>query len=426
MSEPTREESRQLAPAGWGDGGGALAIADREVGAAAAVAREESEIKAAIVIARRFPRSEETAYTKVMKSCGRPNFAEEAMYRFPRGKATIEGPSVDMAREIARNWGNIRYGLRIVSVDKEMVHIKGWCLDLETNAYIEHEDKFARLIQRVQKDGKTAWVEPDERDLRELVNRRGAILVRNAILQVIPPDLVEDAVAKAKDTMRKAAAGEIEQSKEQAIRRLVMSFDAIGVTVPMLVGFLKHDLNLVTAEELTKLRQIGKSIIDGNSRREEYFEISNQKQQHSSSQETSDLNQKIRGNGNEPAKDPFGETVKVPSKPNDADAEKILREKSAPQSSSAGSAASSTPKPQAEGESKSESEPQTTATAESPAKVPADASHEWFAYQVTQKLGCTESEANSKIKLKLKKPWDKLKQPERDAALRQLLNGEWS
>src|SRR5690606_32675204 len=100
------------------------AITVREAGAASAVAREEAEMKSAIFLARQFPRDEAAAYTKIIKSCRRPTFAEGAMYRFPRGGQQVEGPSVQLAREIARCWGNIRYGLRIVSVDAEMIHIR--------------------------------------------------------------------------------------------------------------------------------------------------------------------------------------------------------------------------------------------------------------------------------------------------------------
>ena len=48
---------------------------------------------------------------------------------------------------------------------------------------------------------RTEWTVPDERDLRELTNRRGAICVRNAILALVPPDLVEDAMATADQTL---------------------------------------------------------------------------------------------------------------------------------------------------------------------------------------------------------------------------------
>src|SRR5690625_3214268 len=83
-------------------------VQEREVGAASAVAREEAELKGAIFLAREFPRDEFKAYNQIVKTCARPNFAENALYSFPRGGQTVKGPSVQLAREIARCWGNIR------------------------------------------------------------------------------------------------------------------------------------------------------------------------------------------------------------------------------------------------------------------------------------------------------------------------------
>ncbi len=246
---------------------GDTSLVETEVGAAAAVAREEVEVKAAIFMARRNPRDEAAAYTKLMRATKRPTFAEGARYLFQRGGRNIEGPSVKMSREMARCWGNIRYGVRVISLDADYVHIKGWAFDAETNAYVESEDKFERLIYR--KRG--GWVRPDERDLRELVNKRGAICVRNSILQIMPPDIVDDMMREVKETMRKAAQGEIEQDREAAIRRMAVAFNDYGVTTEMLREHVGHDLETVTADELTELRGIYTSIRDGQAQVDEFF-----------------------------------------------------------------------------------------------------------------------------------------------------------
>lgn len=247
-------------------------IAVTEPTTAAAIAREEAELKAAIVLAQRAPRDEARAYASTIRSCRRPTFAEGAFYSFPRSGQTVKGPSVQLAREIARCWGNIRYGVRVVAMDAETVHIRGFAHDVETNTYVEHEDRFAKLVQR-KVGGLTKWVPPDERDLRELINRRGAILVRNAILQVVPSDLVEDAIREVEHTIKQAALGEIKQSREETIRRLVVAFDSLGVTVEMLTAYLKHPLETITADEIAELRGVYKSIVDGNSKVSDHFDL---------------------------------------------------------------------------------------------------------------------------------------------------------
>lgn len=244
------------------------------VGMAAAAAREQSEIQAAIVSAKRFPRDEANCYAKIMKSFARPGLAEDALWSFKRGGSTISGPSVQCARELARCWGNMMKGVRVIDVDETYVHIKGWCYDIESNMRDELEDKFEKKIQRRNRStGVTEWVTPDERDLRELVNRRGAILERNTVLKCIPPDIVEDAVTQARKTMQQIAAGSLKDNRHEVVKAIINTFAPLGVNVPMLQDYLGHSLDLLTEQQVVDLRSIARSLKDGNSRREEVFDV---------------------------------------------------------------------------------------------------------------------------------------------------------
>lgn len=265
---PLDGEGREVVRNGFTDNAGAVGQLALHAGTASSVAREEAEMKTAIVLARSNPRNEHAAFAKIMGSCGRITFADGAVYSFPRGGQTVSGPSIQMARELARCWGNIRFGIRIVTEDTNNVHIKGYAYDLESNNYVEAEDKFQKLVQR-----KGGWVKPDERDLRELINRRGAICVRNAILQIMPPDIVDDAVTKVQETLRKAANGELEKDRPAAIKKMVMSFSDVHVTAEMIAARLGHPLDIINDAEFAELRTIFASIRDGNSKREEHFDI---------------------------------------------------------------------------------------------------------------------------------------------------------
>jgi hypothetical protein len=168
----------------------------------------------------------------------------------------------------------MRYGIRIVGLTDEHVHIRGFAIDLETNSSTEYEDQFKRLVQRKGRDGETHWVQPDERDLRELIGRRGAILVRNAILSLLPPDLVDGALSTADKTLRGVASGELKASREEVVRNLAARFDALGVSVAMIEGYLGHALADANADEVSDLKAIGKSLSDGMTKREDHFELS--------------------------------------------------------------------------------------------------------------------------------------------------------
>lgn len=225
-----------------------------------------SEIRFAIEMARALPRDESAAFFKLMKASGRPSFAEDASYSFPRGDAKVTGPSVNIAREAARVWGNVRYGLEVLRDDAASRHIRGWAWDLETNTKVEAEDEFKKLIQRRVKGGETVWIACDERDLRELTNRRGAILVRNCLLQIMPKDLIEDALFQCAETLKNTAA----KDPDAARKRLTVDFMAFNVTPEMMAEVIGCPLSSASPEQMTELRQTFNSIKDGHSTWREY------------------------------------------------------------------------------------------------------------------------------------------------------------
>src|SRR6185503_13878085 len=230
-----------------------------ELAPTATMAEKQFEVQSAIAIAKRFPRNEDTAFAKLMRSCQRTGFAAEGRYRFPRGKVKdeatgrwvpnyVEGPSVNTARESARVWENIRYGIEVIRDDEDTRQIRGWAWDVETNVKVTAEDEFKKLIQRkVDQGGQwvTAWVKPDERDLRELTNRRGAILERNCILKLMPRDLIEDAMAQIRETLSKDATAD----PESARKKLILGFAKLNVTPEMLEEYLGHKLAECSPQE---------------------------------------------------------------------------------------------------------------------------------------------------------------------------------
>lgn len=221
------------------------------------------EIEGAIVLARRFPRNEDDCFGRIMKSCQRWSFASMACYSYPRGGQQIQGPSVNLAREMARCWGNIRYGFDVVADSDGSRTVRGWAWDLETNAKSSQDATFGKLVYRK----KGGWVKPDERDLRELTNKHGAIAVRNALLAILPPDLREDAIKASRATLAKDAA----KDPDEARKRLILAFQGLGVRAEDLELYLGHPVRQITPDEIADLRAVWKSIEDGNSTWAEYI-----------------------------------------------------------------------------------------------------------------------------------------------------------
>ena len=231
---------------------------------AAGTAAIIQEIQGAMVLAKKFPRNIDEINLALVKACHRRSLADAAVYSFPRGGTQVKGPSVNLARVAAQAYGNIRWGLDIIRSDDEEVLIRGWAWDIETNTKVTADDRFKKLIFRKANGGQ--WIVPDERDLRELTNRRGAILVRNCLLQVMPKDLIEDAMEQCYKTI-KGNIKDVGKSKKECIKL----FDQLGVTVRQLQDHVKH--STWTKDDLVELKQIYNSIKDGQAKIEDIFVI---------------------------------------------------------------------------------------------------------------------------------------------------------
>jgi len=229
-----------------------------------------AEIQSSIIIAKKFPRNEDKSYEKLMKACKRTSFAKIASYSFPRGGSTVSGPSINLAREAARVWENIEYGIIVIRDDEDERQIRAFAWDKETNSKVFAEDSFKKLVYR--KAGGGQWVKPDERDLRELTNRRGAILVRNCILSLLPSDIVEDAINSCKTTLKDKA----QKDPDGERKAIIISFSKLHITPEMLSQKLGHPIAESSSEEIAELREIYFSIKDGNSKWHEYLDINNE------------------------------------------------------------------------------------------------------------------------------------------------------
>lgn len=224
-----------------------------------------AEIKAAIVMARELPRNENAVFQKLMEACKRKSFAVLAEYSYPRGQSKISGPSVNLAREAAKIYGNMRWGLRVISDSEQKITIEGWAWDVENNVKAEYPDTFKKLVyRRATKDRAAGWYPPDERDLRELIFRRGAIVVRTAILNVLPRDYIDDAIGMARITKAKDIKDPAAEKKT-----LIMRFGELGVSVAKIDKYIKT--SEWTIEDLVELGAILTAVKDGAAKLEHYF-----------------------------------------------------------------------------------------------------------------------------------------------------------
>ncbi|MGN0885702.1 MAG: hypothetical protein ACI4RT_01765 [Candidatus Spyradenecus sp.] len=229
-------------------------------------AREAQEVQAMVLMAKHFPRDERAAMDRILMACTREGLAEQAVYQYNRGGADVAGPSIRLAEAIARAWGNLDYGFRELEQSNGASTVETICWDIETNTRARRVFKVEHV--RHTRYGDKALTDP--RDIYELVANQASRRLRACILEIIPSDVVEAAVAQCKATQEAAIRKGGKDIKER-VAEMVKLFGELGVTRKMLEAYIGRGLDSITPALLVKLGGVYKSIRDGMSTPEDHF-----------------------------------------------------------------------------------------------------------------------------------------------------------
>lgn len=227
--------------------------------------RAVAEAQGKLLIAKRFPRDETMAYTKVINACKRKSLAEKAMYSYPRSGSTISGASIRLAEELARCWGNIDFGIKELSQKDGESEMQAYCWDMETNTL--SSQTFVVPHIRDTKNGAQKLI--SQRDIYENNANMAGRRLRARILAVIPPDLVEAAIEEC----RKTLAGNNDVPIADRIRKMAVAFEKFGVKASVIEKRLGRKLETMTADDLSEYIGIYNSLRDGNSGVSDWFDV---------------------------------------------------------------------------------------------------------------------------------------------------------
>lgn len=228
-----------------------------------ATSRQVQEVQAAMIVARKFPRDQLKAIARIVQECKRRGVAELSTYEYKRGGTLITGPSIRLAEVMARNWGNIDFG--VVELERrrgESVSM-AYCWDLETN--VRQTKIFTVRHNRDTKDG--GYALKDERDIYEHVANNAARRLRACILGIIPGDVQDEALRTCDATLQ----GETTEPIADRIKKMVLAFLEMGISADMLAAKLGHSLDGMTLREIAKMQRVYASIRDGIASVEEHF-----------------------------------------------------------------------------------------------------------------------------------------------------------
>lgn len=224
-----------------------------------------AEAQGKLIIAKNFPRDEHLAYAKAIEACKRKSLAEKAIYSYPRSGSTISGPSIRLAEELARCWGNVDFGIKELSQKDGESEMSAYCWDMETNTMSSQTFVVAHV--RDTKKGQVKLTE--QRDIYENNANMAGRRLRARILAILPPDLVEAAVIECKKTL----AGNNDTPISDRINKMVAAFAKFGVKIETIEKRLDRKIDTMTVEDISEYIGIYNSLKDGNSSISDWFDV---------------------------------------------------------------------------------------------------------------------------------------------------------
>jgi hypothetical protein len=243
---------------------------DVRVGQATAVeqARAVAEVAAAVRVAQMNPRDMNRAWAEMEAACARLGLAERAFYAVVnRGR----GPSVHLARELARIWGNLDYGVHELHRDDErgISEVRAYAWDQQTNVRSSRTLQVPHQRMVKDKEGKPARkLLVDLGDVYLNNQNIGARAVREAIFTVMPADFVAKAQEVCQATIKR---GDGKPLPERIQNVLVRFKNELGVTVDRIEARVGRTRGQWTAADLAELAVVFSSIARGETRVEDEF-----------------------------------------------------------------------------------------------------------------------------------------------------------
>lgn len=221
-------------------------------GAAIEQSRAVAEVAAAVQVAKQFPRDTNRATESMAELCGRLAVASRAFYSVPnRGS----GMSIHIARELARIWQNVDYGVRELRRDDEagVSEMQAWAWDQQEN--VRSTRSFIVPHAKSTRQGMKALT--DLGDIYLNNQNQGAKAVRECILAMLPGWFKTEAEDRLRQTLERGDGKPIEQRRTDAVDKFKAD---LNVSQAQMEAMLKRPLAQWGARDLAELTKAYMSI----------------------------------------------------------------------------------------------------------------------------------------------------------------------
>lgn len=221
-----------------------------------------AETQAAMTIAQARPRDQRAAINRIQNSCQRPRLAENSAYEYSKGGAAISGATIRLLETVAQCWGNIQWGFREMSQANGESTVQAFAIDLESNTKVTRDF----VVPHKMRAGRSEKRLTDPREIYEYVANQAQRRVRTCLENIIPRDVIEDAL----DECQKSLAVRVELTPAR-IKSMLDQFKTIGVERGQIEAYLQRTIDSVTPAQFLKLGRIWTSIGEKMSEPKDWF-----------------------------------------------------------------------------------------------------------------------------------------------------------
>lgn len=264
-----------VAPMGAFGGAGLPALpTGGETAATSQAAQAKAMVEARYAIAQYRPRNWDQVRQDLLRECKRPTFAnnKSTYYVKPIGQG-VEGLGIRFVEVALRCMTNVLIETPTIYEDSLKEVLRVGVTDLEANITYDIDIRVSKTVERskpmddgsyisVRKNsyGRDVYTVPANDD--DLLNKRGALIskaVRTLGLRIVPGDLQDE----AEMIIKEVRLSEVAKDPGAARKRLIDSFDELGVSVTQLAAYLDHEISTCSPVEIERLRGIYGAIRDG-------------------------------------------------------------------------------------------------------------------------------------------------------------------
>lgn len=224
--------------------------------------RAIAEVQAAVTVAKQFPRDTNQALENMRELCSRLAVAQRAFYSVPKRGS---GLSVHIARELARLWGNVDYGVRELHRNDEAgeSEMQAWAWDQQEN--VRSTRSF--IVPHARMSNRQRVTLTDLGDVYLNNQNQGAKAVRECIFTMLPGWLKTEAEMLLRETLERGDGKPIEKRREDAVDR----FAELDVNQAQLERYMRKELGRWGARDLAELEKAFMSITQDGIPVDEFF-----------------------------------------------------------------------------------------------------------------------------------------------------------